>query len=192
MLIKTTKDGRKVELIGEKIYLGGEYHADGIYPLIPMQMGKAREVLPDAAYVSGKILLNKEQGDRALAEIRASQRARWDAQEAKINQAVPGIDILRAAYNADEDYRQSFEKMMEDENNDGARPPSRPATNSADLAKKYPRAAAYLKAEAYSGAAHDCKASAGRKAMELLASGGSIEDAEKILANWLPESAAWN
>lgn len=115
-----------------------------------------------------------------------------DAKAARLAQHIPGLEVLRSAINAHDDYQRGFERMMEDEQNDGVNPPRLPGADPDELAKQYPRAAAYLRADAYSDAAHDQKANAGRKAKELLESGGSIEDAESILANWLPKSAQWN
>lgn len=126
---------------------------------------------------------------KLLADVRAAGLA---AEKARLAEHVPGLDALRSAYNVEEGYDRAFTAMMEDEDNDGVRPPRKPATDAAALAAQYPRAALYLKADAYSCAAHDCKASAGRKAMDLLASGGTIEQAEHILANWLPASAQWD
>ncbi|TYB18845.1 hypothetical protein FXB85_11145 [Aggregatibacter actinomycetemcomitans] len=81
---------------------------------------------------------------------------------------------------------------MEDEYNDGVNMPRRPTSNIDELCAKYPRAAMYLKADSYSNAENYDKASAGDKAKKLLNEGGSIEDAQKILDNWLPESAYWD
>ena len=124
-----------------------------------------------------------------LDEINAAARK---AEQDRLSLHVPGMDVLCAAHNAEEYYQRGFERMMEDGDNDGVRPPRRPATDAAEIARQYPRAAVYLRSEAYECASHDAKASAGRKAKELLASGGSIEEAKKILANWLPISAQWD
>ncbi len=109
-----------------------------------------------------------------------------------IKAAIPGLAELRAARNAEARYREATERMMEDEGNDGARPPRRPTTDPDEIAKQYPRAACYLRAESYEYATNDRKSAAGRKATRLLESGGSIEDADQIMATWLAPSAVWD
>ncbi|WP_249849254.1 hypothetical protein [Aggregatibacter actinomycetemcomitans] len=81
---------------------------------------------------------------------------------------------------------------MVDEYNDGVNMPRPPKSDIDELSAKYPRAAMYLKADSYSTAENYDKASAGDKAKKLLDEGGSIEDAQKILGNWLPASAYWD
>ena len=121
----------------------------------------------------------------------------WTASEFARN--VPGLDDLRKAqdeaHNDRSRYADEFERMMEDEGNDGARPP-RPIDESAKdrvarLAAEYPRAAAYLRAKDYTLAGNDRKYAAGKKAMEIIATGGTIEEANDVMANWLPEESKW-
>jgi len=97
---------------------------------------------------------------------------------------VHGLEILIAASHDEERYREEFEAMMADENNDGARPPKGVLVSYKDVALEYPRAAVYHRAERYYNARNDVKSSAGRRAMAIIASGGAIEDAEKVLAFW--------
>lgn len=117
--------------------------------------------------------------ERAHAEYKAACAAN-----------LPGLDELRRARDEADRYDRQFGEMIDDESNDGARPP-KPAEGPsfAELSAKHPRAALYLLAEDYSSAANDRKASAGSQAMELLAHGGSEDEARQILENWLPESA---
>ena len=118
-----------------------------------------------------------------------AERAADDAEAAALAAAIPGLDELRAAI-ADEDcYRLQFARMMEDEANDGARPPCDVKVSVEAMSLKYPRAALYLRAEAYSRAANSDKSLAGDQAMEILQSGGSEADAVLVLENWLPASA---
>lgn len=118
-----------------------------------------------------------------VLEIKADLTARKEAEDAaraarkaKIA-AIAGLPEIRAAIEAEERYRAEFDVMMDDENNDGARPPKRPATDVAQLMAEYPRAAAYLKAESWSMAAHDVKASAGSRALEKIISGDDYASA---------------
>lgn len=124
--------------------------------------------------------------DKKIAEQQAKAK---DVLES----AVPGLSELRDALaNAEyenERYHEQLQKMMEDGQNDGARPP-KPFDESLDvkydqLCELYPRAALYLKAERQHRTAHwsdnTGKGAAGKKAMEILASGGSIENANTAL-----------
>jgi hypothetical protein len=104
---------------------------------------------------------------------------------------VPGLAELQAAIDAEQQYRHDFTRMMEDEGNDGVNPPKHPLASSADLATRFPRAAVYISAESYSFASHWAKAKAGEEAMEIIASGGSIEDAEATLDNWLEDNGVY-
>lgn len=81
-------------------------------------------------------------------------------------------------------YHRKFNQMMDDEQNDGVSPPKHPKTNSGDIAKKYPRAAMYIKAEEMSFGRHPDKVGAGERAMEIIESGGNLEDAQKALDEW--------
>jgi hypothetical protein len=122
------------------------------------------------------------------------------AKAAEFAANVPGLEELRkaqdAAYNEEHRYSAEFERMMDDEYNDGVRPPE--ALNESlrekaiRLAEMYPRAAMYLRAKDYTLSSNHHKYGAGERAMNLIAEGGSLEEAENILKNWLPESAKWN
>jgi len=122
--------------------------------------------------------------DAAIAADEEAERIEAERME----ENVSGLAELQAAIDAEQQYRADFNRMMEDENNDGVNPPSHPSTSSAELAKQFPRAAAYIRAESYSFASHWAKAKAGEEAMEIIASGGAIEDAEAKLKNWLADN----
>jgi hypothetical protein len=94
-------------------------------------------------------------------------------------------------YYADADrYDREFNKMMSDEYNDGASPPAEKSNKlKADyeaLLDKYPRAALYLKAQSQNENAHWAdntgKGAAGKKAMQMILDGASLEDAKTALA----------
>ena len=112
-----------------------------------------------------------------LAE-RAAEQAAAAERQALID-AIPGLQAIRDAADEWEAYHVAFNAMMDDENNDGARPPKRPTSDVKALMQAYPVASAYLKAEAYSHAANAAKASAGRKAVAAIING---EDAEAAIA----------
>lgn len=114
-----------------------------------------------------------------LDELKADYDRRQAAmreRERKIN-SIEGLQEIRDAYHAEDRYRAAFERMMDDESNDGACPPTRPTADIPALLEKYPRAAAYLEAERYSMAAHYVKAAAGRKAIDAIIDGEDYQAA---------------
>lgn len=160
--------------------------------------GKRDAVVAFSTVVAGKavvaIISGKPALEAAVAEYYAAAEAERQAARDALESAVPGVHRLielyeRASNDAEQHYEQ-FEAMMADENNDGVRPPK--AINQ-DWRAEYdaaraelPRAAFYLKAklqsENVSWADNTGKGEAGLKAMAILASGGSIEDAIAALA----------
>lgn len=104
-------------------------------------------------------------------EYKERLRASWEAGDAKLRAACPGINELRAAYDDVERYHREFNRMMEDGDNDGVRPPRAIRGDVDALRAQYPIAAAYLKAESWSFADHYAKSGAGRRAMERIISG---------------------
>lgn len=128
------------------------------------------------------------------AEFRARTEAERRTEADALEAAVPGLAALKAAFSAYE-YEsdradRAFARMMSDENNDGARPPNpfdvTTEANYFALRDANPRGALYLKAERQSEsgswADNTGSASAGKRAMEILRAGGSIEEAEIALA----------
>lgn len=97
---------------------------------------------------------------------------------------IPGLDALRKA----RDTRSyEHERMMLSIDNGSSRCPKRTVTDEQvkALEAQYPAAVAYLRAESYACASNLDKYAAGRKAKELLISGGSVEQANEIMDNWL-------
>jgi len=160
--------------LAEFVYSG--YRPDGV---IYGKMADGRPV--EAA-------LDSENSKTFLGIIAMAATIREDVLES----AIPGLRSLREALNAEEEYREAINQMMDDESNDGVSPPTKPSSDSSALATASPRAALYLKAENYYYASNDRKVSAGRKAMQILTEGGSEDEARAVLDNWLPESAYWD
>ena len=114
-------------------------------------------------------LIEKEEAEKKAAADR----------QAKID-AIEGLKELEAANEALLNYREAFNRAIE---NDDAIFPSKPSVTPEGieaLRKKYPRAAAYRKAEAGSLAANYVQASAYKKALEHIING---DDYEKALAD---------
>ena len=113
-----------------------------------------------------------------MAYLMGREKAAADRQ-AKID-AIEGLKELEAANEALLNYREAFNRAIE---NDDAIFPSKPSVTPEGieaLRKKYPRAAAYRKAEADSFAANYVQASAYKKALERIING---DDYEKALAD---------
>jgi len=123
---------------------------------------------------------NKVSGNKA--DKAASEKA--IAERKAKTAAIEGLEEIRSAIHAAEQYHRDFNRMMDDEYNDGVNPPERPTTNIAELKARYPRAAAYLVAESYSYADHYVKAGAGKRAVERIING---EDYNKVLADMKAE-----
>lgn len=67
ILVKTTQDGRKVEVIGQAVTLGGKLEAVELMPVAdhPNRAG-ILHVMPDAVYMAGRIALTEAEGQIAL------------------------------------------------------------------------------------------------------------------------------
>lgn len=91
--------------------------------------------------------------------------------------SIDGLTELQSALAEQERYAAQFEQMMEDEQNDGIRPPRPAAGNFDELRARYPRAAAYVFADSWAGAEHDVKASAGSKAKKQILEGNDHSQA---------------
>ena len=175
----------------------GKTVTGGVPKKMPIN-GKIEIVVEFAEKIQGKGILARisdkpklaAEVDRYYAEISAINKKLKDDLEA----AVPGLEILRnlkkdAIREADR-FHDEFNRMMEDEENDGANPPDPENFNYAkfynELAAKYARAALYLKAESQSAstawADNTGKGMAAIQCRKIIAEGGSIEDAEKALA----------
>jgi hypothetical protein len=108
--------------------------------------------------------------------------------EAKVN-SIEGLNEIRKAIESEIEYHAAFTRMMENEDQSGndALLPNLPEVSSKDLKARYPRAAAYIKAESYSLANNYAKAGAGKKALERIING---EDYKKVLADMEAEWSA--
>lgn len=127
-----------------------------------------------------------------ITDIIAQRQQLVQKQEERI---FPGISQLReitARWNkAWDKNRQAWDNI---ENNPAYSPINTAAIeDELNAARaKYPRAALALNATSYTLASHPSKIAAGKKALELLKNGGSLEEAQSILDNWLPQEAMWD
>jgi hypothetical protein len=99
-------------------------------------------------------------------------------------------------YNEYTRYENEFTKMMEDENNDGTHPPRAYDLYYESwynlLKKDLPLASAYLRAKNMLNKSSVYAYSAAKKAIKMLENGGSAEDANAIMDNWLPQDIMWD
>lgn len=117
-------------------------------------------------------------------ELAAKLREAEAEYERRFLARYPGIDELLSARNASETYHESFQRMMEDEMNDGINPPDQPALSAAEAAKKYPIAAAYLSllrlADSDPGSQIGYeRRKAGKAAFDKILAGADVIEAEK-------------
>ena len=120
-----------------------------------------------------------------LVKREAAEKAAAAAREAKIK-AIEGLAEIQDAINAEIDYHNEFNRRMENEAQSSFLP-AKPEANSKDLRAKYPRAAAYVKAENWVYSGHFAKVAAGRKALERIING---ENYEQVLADMEAEWSA--
>jgi hypothetical protein len=136
-------------------------------------------------------VLDASEWDKEQAIATAKRRATRDAE---LEAAIPGVTemlkLSEQAYNEAHRSQRDFNRMMEDEYNDGARMPQRENRSFAErlstLRASNPRADLYLKAKVQadgcSWADNTGSGAAGKKAMDILLSGGTVEDAKTALA----------
>lgn len=147
-----------------------------------IRMGNVRRVERDNALELIKTrkteIVAHLQSKKAAAEKAAAER------QAKVKE-IEGLDELYATMKAAADYHEAFNRMMEDRDNDGAFPPKKPGVSPAEISAKYPRAAAYVRAENWASAAHYAKSAAGQKALEAIINGADPDATIKAMeAEW--------
>ena len=168
-------DAKLVQKMVEKYYItlgkGGKICVRPLEKLTPAVVAEITAAKPEIiAFLTAK---------KAAADLARETR------EAKIA-AIPGLDALRSAIGTREGYRHALTEAMGNEENDGVRLPSRPASDPAALATQYPLAALWLRTEDYLCASNYRKLAAGQNAQALIL-GGEAEKAQQTLENWLPK-----
>ncbi len=118
-----------------------------------------------------------------IAEIKAIENEKVE-REAKI-QAIEGLEELKAAIAAKEQYEYERQKRWESESLSSILPEP-PKVDVEALKIKHPRAWAYIRAEGWANASHYAKAAAGRVALERIING---DDHDQVIADM---EAEWN
>lgn len=139
-----------------------------------IQIKEARRIKADK--MLEEVLAHKPEIMAILTAEKEAKEKEAAERTAKIN-AIEGLNEIKVAIAEHELYHDEFNAAME--RGDG-RLPSRPESNIGEMKAKYPRAAAYLKAENYEYSANYAQASAGRKARERIING---EDYEQVLTD---------
>jgi hypothetical protein len=154
-----------------------------IYPENDIRLSR----VPDEKYLSGiRWILTNVEYQQLVSIPTTKLEPQYELTEST---GIPaGVDKICEAENAWHRAQSDYERAYERE--EYAPCPSDKEYQAAIAA--YPRAALYLKSEAYIAAANDHKAMAGEQAKDLLVQGGKTEDIEAILTNWLPPSAYWD
>ncbi len=174
--------GRSNFMVGETITMSG-YKITGGFVTSPsgrsVSVDSYRELtaaeleqLSRLGNVESPVLVGRMVLPRAVADRAIQQRAQ---EAAAIQKNVPGLEELRAARAHDSDQRDQFMRSME--RGTGILRGDPASHTAAEVEKKYPRAAAYLRAEAWSYASNYMKASFGKTAMNEIASGKSYKKA---------------
>lgn len=74
--IKTTLDGRKVEVIGRAICLDGAPEADRLVAVVQHPNWRAiLEAAPEATHVAGRLTLTVDEAEKAQAALNAAREA---------------------------------------------------------------------------------------------------------------------
>ena len=113
-----------------------------------------------------------------LADKKAAEETARKERKAKI-EAIAGLKELEAAINDEANYHGEVNRRFENEMLSSILP-TQPKTNMKELKEKYPRAAAYIKAENWKYASNYAKSGAGEKALERIING---ENHEQVLAD---------
>ena len=74
--IKTTLDGRKVEVIGTAVCLDGKPEADNLVPVIQHPNWRAiLDAVPDATHMAGRLPLTVDEAEKAHRAMVAAKEA---------------------------------------------------------------------------------------------------------------------
>lgn len=97
ILIRHTRDGRRVEVIGRALCLDGRREADTLVEVrLHPNRSVIRQAVPEATHMAGRIPLNAEEAARAQAALDAA-RATYEASPLGIAERMrhAADDILR-------------------------------------------------------------------------------------------------
>lgn len=111
---------------------------------------------------------------REIAEEAAKQYEEIEA-ATDPNNIIEGYRELKAAYSDVERYHRQFNKMMDDEYNDGANPPKPVKADPEEIARKYLKMEGWANSSSATSTGF-AKSQAGEKAVKRLVEGDDIEE----------------
>ena len=118
--------------------------------------------------------------EQVIAESHKIAASQFEKEEQVLLKNVPGLRELEKAYTAREKYHEEFEKMMDDEYNDGVSPPTIKVPDIQELERRFPIAATYLICEEYANSSAMSKmAGIYQKAVDEIAVGEDHEESKK-------------
>lgn len=134
--------------------------------------------------VEGKVCFGTAILPRVVAEEAVAQNIEIKKeQQERFAKMFPGYDELISAINDENRYTREFDHMMDDEDNDGVNPPHPIKRSSSDVAKQYPAASAYHKAECWEMSSNYIKSGIGTRGKKAMLSGENyhlvVESMEK-------------
>ena len=110
-----------------------------------------------------------------------TRKAAFEDRQRRID-SIEGLKEIVAAKEADRKWWRAFNRAMDDENNDGVNIPVAPKYDFEAAYKKYPKAAAYLKAQGLADSSNYDLSAIGRKAVEGILYGDWKEAIETMNA----------
>ncbi len=116
----------------------------------------------------------RDQRDRVIAEAKAMAT---EGVETKPVEKIEGLEEIKRVSNEWANYNYEYNRRFEAEDYGAL---AKPEITVEELKTRYPRAAAYLKAQSWTRSNNVGKFSAGRKALERIIAG---EDYEQVLAD---------
>ena len=183
-----TDKGTDVKLEGSRLFAsagplkgGHEFDGYGEVRSTTAALLKAKKINP-AEYVQlngHDALFSKSDSDRLDEAGRRATKFRETAR-AEFAKNVPGYSELSTELAADQAHYEQTRKHIE---KGFSALPAKRESKVNELSQKYPVARIYIKAEEYSRASHDQKASAGRRAMERIKKGESALQVEADMEN---------
>ncbi len=150
------------------------------YNISKFDEGKIRIANMNAVNRDNALELIKKSKTEILEYIEreiAEKKAAADMRQAKIN-AIEGLKELKEVIRSWARYDAEFERRMNDECLSSIAP-KKPVVTVDEVSAKYPRAAAYIKAENMSYASNYTKSECGREALEKIINGYDYNEALK-------------
>ena len=151
---------------------------DGVFPYLCLTCN---------AETFTKVLKRKPMTEikKVIRDVVNLEKEKFELKETKKEKNIPGLKELENIISDWNYYQESFNRMMEDEMNDGVHSPKRPTKEVADIAKQYPIASAYIKTDNWSMADNYVKSGAGSKAKKAIENGEDYKIAiEKMEQEW--------